>query len=176
MFKPAVFVAALVLALPVPAADAPQRKSGLWEMQTRMTGMPGPAPGPMQMCVDRATDNVMQERAKEQANCPVMNVSRSAGKITIHAVCKSDGVTTTSDAVITGDFDSAYRNEMTIRYEPPQQGTKEMKMVQEARWLGPCKPGQKAGDVMMPGMQRFNMPELMNDPQMREMMKRQQGR
>jgi len=47
-------------------------------------------------------------------------------------------------------------------------------MVQEARWLGPCKSGQKPGDVIMPGAQKFNMQEMMNDPQMREMMKRQQ--
>ena len=47
-------------------------------------------------------------------------------------------------------------------------------MVQEARWLGPCKAGQKPGDVIMPGMQKFNMQEMMNDPQVREMMKRQQ--
>jgi hypothetical protein len=52
-----------------------------------------------------------------------------------------------------------------------------MKMMQEARWLGPCKPGQKPGDIMMPGMPPVNagnMQEMMKDPQVREMMKRQQ--
>jgi hypothetical protein len=151
---------ATLFAAQADAADAPRRKSGLWEMKTQMAGMPGQ--GPMQMCVDQASDNVMQERAKEKVNCPVMDVSRSAGKVTI-----------TSDSVITGDFDSAYRNDMVVRYDPPQHGMKEMKMVQEARWLGPCKSGQKPGDVIMPGAQKFNMQEMMNDPQMREMMKRQ---
>ena len=162
---------ATLFAAQADAADAPRRKSGLWEMKTQMAGMPGQ--GPMQMCVDQASDNVMQERAKEKVNCPVMDVSRSAGKVTIHAVCKHEGVTSTSDSVITGDFDSAYRNDMVVRYDPPQHGMKEMKMVQEARWLGPCKSGQKPGDVIMPGAQKFNMQEMMNDPQMREMMKRQ---
>lgn len=174
MLRTLALLAIALLAQPTQAADVPQRKSGLWEMKTQMPGMPAQAQGPMQMCVDQASDNVLQERAKEKVNCPVMDVNRAAGKVTIHAVCKRDGVTTTSDAVITGDFDSSYRNDMTIRYEPAQHGMKEMKMVQEARWLGPCKPGQKAGDVMMPGMQRFNMPDMMNDPQMRDMMKRQQ--
>lgn len=174
MLKPLSVLAALLLALPAQAGEMPQRKSGLWEMKTQMPGMPAQAQGPMQMCVDQASDNLMQERAKEKTNCPVMDVNRATGKITIHAVCKREGLTTTSDAVITGDFDSSYHNDMTIRYDPPQHGTKEMKMVQDARWLGPCKPGQKAGDVMMPGMQRFNMQDMMNDPQMREMMKRQQ--
>ena len=162
---------ASLFAVQADAADAPRRKSGLWEMKTQMAGMP--AQGPMQMCVDQASDNVMQERAKEKANCPVMDVSRGTGKVTIHAVCKHEGVTSTSDSVITGDFDSAYRNDMVVRYDPPQHGMKEMKMVQEARWLGPCKASQKPGDVIMPGMQKFNMQEMMNDPQVREMMKRQ---
>jgi hypothetical protein len=32
------------------------------------------------MCVDQASDNVMQERTKEKVNCPVMDISRSAGR------------------------------------------------------------------------------------------------
>lgn len=157
------------------AADLPKRKSGLWEMKTQIEGVP--SQGPMQMCVDQASDNVMQERAREKTNCPVMDVSRGTGKVTIHSVCKLDATTATTDAVITGDFDSSYRNDMQIRYNPPQRGMSEMKMTQEARWLGPCKPGQKPGDIMMPGMPPVNagnMQEMMKDPQMREMMKRQQ--
>ena len=169
---------AALLAATASAADAPRRKSGLWEVRTQMAGMP--SQGPMQMCVDQASDNLMQERAKEKANCLVMDVNRGAGKVTIHSVCKLDGTTATTDAVITGDFDSNYRNDMHIRYNPPQHGMSEMKMTQEARWLGPCKPGQKPGDIMMPGMPPVNagnMQEMMKDPQVREMMKRQpQGR
>ncbi|WP_442764215.1 hypothetical protein, partial [Malikia spinosa] len=41
--------------------------------------------------------------------------------------------------------------------------------------LGPCKPGQKHGDVVMPGMPGGNksLQDMMNDPRMRELMKRQ---
>ncbi|MGB2901902.1 MAG: DUF3617 family protein [Candidatus Dechloromonas phosphoritropha] len=166
---------AVLLAAPASAADAPKRKSGLWEVRTEMAGMP--SRGPIQMCVDQTSDNLMQERAREKSNCSVMDVSRGAGKVTIHSVCKFDGTTATTDAVITGDFDSTYRNDMLIRYNPPQHGMSEMKMTQEARWLGPCKPGQKPGDIMMPGMPPVNtgnMQEMMKHPQVREMMKRQQ--
>ena len=130
-FAAAATLLAALLAAQANAADLPKRKSGLWEMKTQMAGMP--SQGPMQMCVDQASDNVMQERSKEKVNCPVMDVNRGMGKVTIHAVCKHEGVTTTSDAVMTGDFDSNYRSDMVIRYDPPQHGTKEMKMVQEAR-------------------------------------------
>ena len=166
---------AALLAATASAADVPRRKSSLWEVRTQMAGMP--SQGPMQMCVDQASDNLMQERTKEKTNCPVMDVSRAAGKVTFRSVCKFDATTATTDAVITGDFDSNYRNDMQIRYNPPQHGMSEMKMMQEARWLGPCKPGQKPGDIMMPGMPPVNagnMQEMMKDPQVREMMKRQQ--
>ena len=166
---------AVLLAAPASAADAPKRKSGLWEVRTEMAGMP--SRGPIQMCVDQTSDNLMQERAREKSNCSVMDVSRGAGKVTIHSVCKFDGTTATTDAVITGDFDSTYRNDMLIRYNPREHGMGEMKMTPEARWLGPCKPGQKPGDIMMPGMPPVNtgnMQEMMKDPQVREMMKRQQ--
>lgn len=145
------------------AADVPKRKSGLWEMKTQMTGLP--TQGAMQICVDQASDNLLQERAREKANCPVMEVSRGADKILIHAVCRHDGTTSTSDAVITGDFESNYRNEMSITYAPPLHGMSNLKMTQEARWLGPCKAGQKPGDIMMPGRPAMNMQELMKQRQ-----------
>ncbi len=156
-----VFVTAL-FTLQAQAADAPKRKSGLWEMKMQMAGMPGN--GPMQMCVDQASDNVMQERAREKVNCPVMDVKQGIGKVTIHSVCKHEGTTVTTDAVITGDFNSSYRNDMVMRYDPPMQGMKEMKMTQDARWLGPCKAGQKPGDVIMPGMPA-NIQQMMKQQQ-----------
>jgi hypothetical protein len=173
--RPVLTCLAVLSAVPAIAADLPTRKSGLWEIRSQMAGMP--TQGPMQMCVDRASDNLMRERAREKVDCPVMNIERGAGKVTIHSVCKQAGTTATTDAVVTGDFDSSYRSDMVIRYDPPQHGMKETKMQQEARWLGPCKPGQKPGDIMMPGMPAMNagnMQEMMKDPQFREMMKRQQ--
>ncbi len=171
---------AAIMALQVQAADAPKRKSGLWEIRMQMEGMPEgmPGRGPMQMCVDQASDNVMRERSKEKMDCPVMDINRSAGKVTIHSVCKVDATTTaTTDAVLTGDFESNYRNDMTVKYNPPRNGMSTMKMSHEARWLGPCKAGQKPGDVMIGGMPPINAgnaQEMMKDPKFREMMRRQQ--
>lgn len=160
------------------AADLPQRKSGLWEIKTQMSGMPEGMPGQtLQMCVDQTSDNLMKDSAakNKQVDCPVMEIKPGAGKMNIHSVCRHDGMTATTDAVISGDFNKNYRNDMVTRFNPPQNGMKEMKMVQEARWLGPCKSGQKPGDVMMQNMGKLNMQEMMNNPQIREMMK-QQGR
>lgn len=164
----------------VAAADLPRRKSGLWEMKTQMEGMP--SQGPMQMCVDQASDNLMRdEGSRQKPDCPVMEVSQGAGgKVILHSVCRMEKTTATTDAVMTGDFNSGYRSDMKIRYNPPMHGMSEMKMVQEARWLGPCKPGQKPGDVMMPGMPggKMNMQDMqrmMNDPEVQKMMRQQRG-
>ncbi len=174
-------VAALGLALlattvtAASAADMPKRKAGLWEIKSQMEGMPS-APS-MQMCVDQATDNLLQERAKEKPNCSTMDFKTSGNRSTLHAVCKMDNSTVTMDGVYTGNFETGYKSDMKMQYNPPVHGMSTMRMTQEAKWLGPCKAGQKPGDVIMsnmPGhMGSVNVNEMMNDPRIKEMMKRQ---
>ncbi len=152
------------------AADMPKRKSGLWEMAMHMEGMPNM--GPMQQCVDQSSDDIMKQSAeKTKPDCSVMDIKPQGNKVTIHTVCKMEGTTVTTDAVFTGAFDSSYKGEMVMRYAPPMHGMSENKMSFNASWKGPCKPGQKPGDVIMPKMP--GMDALMNDPEMREMMKKQ---
>jgi len=103
----------------------------------------------------------------------VMDVKSQGNKVTTHSVCKFEGTTATTDATFIGAFDSAYKGDMKIRYTPPMHGLSESKMTMEAKWLGPCKPGQKPGDVIMPNMKGMNMNEMMKDPKIQEMMKRQ---
>lgn len=153
------------------ADNLPKRKAGLWEINTRMQGMP--PMGPVQQCIDRNTDNLMEQEARKEANCSVMDIKTQGNRVSVRSVCKIDKSTATSDATFTGAFDSGYKGEITVRYSPPLEGMAEARMTQEAKWLGPCLPGQKPGDVVMPNMGRFNMNEMMNDPQVREMMKRQ---
>lgn len=163
----------LLIALPAAqAADLPKRKAGLWELKTQMAGMPS-VTGPIQVCVDPATDNLLQERAKEKAssNCSVMEVRReSTSRTVVHSVCKIEHATATTDAVMTGNFDSGYRNEMKMHYEPPLHGISDMRLIQDARWLGPCKPNQKPGEVILPNGNNINVQEIMNNPQIRQMM------
>lgn len=154
------------------AADTPKRKTGLWEINSQMEGMPNM--GAIQQCIDQNTDDLMQQRAKkEKPDCSVMDVKPQGSKVTMHSVCKFEGTTATTDAVFIGAFDSAYKGDMKTRYNPPMHGVSESKMTMEAKWLGPCKPGQKPGDVIMPNMKGMNMNEMMKDPKIQEMMKRQ---
>lgn len=154
------------------AADMPKRKSGLWEINTQMEGMPNA--GAMQQCIDQNTDDLIQQQAKkEKTDCSVMEVKPQGNKVATHSVCKFGGTTATTDAVFTGAFDSAYKGDMKTRYSPPMHGMSETKMTLEAKWLGPCKPGQKPGDLIMPNMKAVNINEMIKDPKIQEMMKRQ---
>lgn len=161
-----------VLANGLQAAEMPKRKAGLWELNTRMEGMP--IMGAIQQCIDQTTDDLMQQRMnKQKQSCSVIDIVPQAGKVSVHSVCKVQASTATTDAVFVGSFDSAYRGDMLTRFSPPLQGMSESKMTIEARWLGPCKPGQKPGDVIMPNAGGMNINEMMKDPKVQEMMKRQ---
>lgn len=152
------------------ASDLPKRKAGLWEMKAQMDGMPrGSA---IQMCVDPASDDLMQQQAQEKQKCSKTEVKTGGGKTTIHAVCQVEGSTVTMDGVYTGSFQSAYKGDLDMRYDPPINGMSKVHMIQEAKWLGPCKPGQKPGDVIMPNMGNMNLNDMMKDPRLQEMMKR----
>jgi hypothetical protein len=77
---------------------------------------------------------------------------KKGDKIIGESVCKMSDTTVSTRSVITGRFDSAYKADIKSTYEPPMHGMSESSSSMEARWLGPCKPGQKHGDISMPGM------------------------
>jgi hypothetical protein len=153
------------------SSDMPQRKSGLWEMKMSGGHMPGAMT--MQQCIDQKSDDIskMQE---PKSNCTKNTVRRDGEKVVGESVCKMDGTTVTTRTVFSGKFDSAYKGDIKSTYDPPMHGMRESSSTLEAKWLGPCGAGQKAGDIVMPGMPG-GMPGGM--PNMEELMKRgQMGR
>jgi hypothetical protein len=166
------------IACPVQAAqELPKRKPGLWEIRNEMQGH-GMAMPPMQMCTDEKTDNLMQQQASGmKQDCSVMDWKRDGDRVTINSVCKaSKDMTVTTKAVFTGDLNSNYRGDLEISYDPPVTGRKNMKMTIFAKWLGPCKKGQKPGDMIMPNMTPGkNMPNMQELMKMRDRMKSMQG-
>ena len=161
--------AGLVFSSQVLADDLPKRKPGLWEIDVRMAGMPNM--GAIQQCIDETTDDLMEDEA--DAECRVMDIKSSGNKVTVHSVCNVDGSTATTDGVFEGSFSSSYKGTLKTRFNPPLEGMSETNMTQKARWLGPCKPGQKPGDVITPNMGNIDLNKMMNDPKIKEMMKQQ---
>lgn len=134
------------------ADDLPKRRSGLWEIRNQIAGAPAIAGGQaFQVCVDQAADRLVPDTPIPGNECPVLDVRHSGNRITIHLVCRQGDTTVTTDSTLSGNFDNAYRNELRVRFDPPQNGVAESRIVQEARWIGPCKAGQRPGQLVIPG-------------------------
>jgi hypothetical protein len=158
-----VYLFALLIAGSATAAsfDPPKRKSGLWELKVQHEKMPGPQV--MQQCVDQKTDDMMKDsaQAKEATSCSKNELRKEGANIVAESVCKVNGSSAKTRAVFSGNFESAYKVDSRSTYEPPLHGMREATTKMEAKWLGPCKAGQKPGDVMIQGIPGMNMEELM---------------
>jgi hypothetical protein len=161
IFLPAL-LACLFCATTASALDMPQRKSGLWEIKTASDGTPAQA---IQQCVDQQSDNLMAQRAGAMGKdaCSKNDVRREGNAIMVNSVCKFGNSVATTSGVFSGSFESAYQGKMKTSYSPPLYGKAESNTAIEARWVGPCKPGQKPGDMVMPGMGNINLNELMKN-------------
>jgi hypothetical protein len=175
------------LALLLPAAalaadEAPKRKPGLWEIETQTQGMPSPV-GPIQICVGENSDDLLQQSAGDMNKaCEKSEMKRDGDKITVKSVCKFGQTTATTEGVYTGNFDLAYRADLHTTYDPPMRGMKESGTTLTAKWTGPCKAGQKPGDIVIQslgskggaaGPKTLNMEDMMKTL---KQMQKMQGR
>jgi Protein of unknown function (DUF3617) len=151
----AISIMGMIGLMPAVSAELPSRKPGLWEMKMEFDGRSTPSQT-MQQCIDASTDQMMQSNLgpSGQNTCSKRDVQRSAGTITIDSVCTVSGKTTTSHAVITGSFDSAYT--MTVTSDSASM----TKMTMAAKWLGPCTADQKPGDIMMGNGMKINILDM----------------
>lgn len=146
------------LAASASADELPKRKAGLWQIHMRVQGIPDM--GPMQQCIDQNTDNLMLQHARK-TDCRAIEVKRSGNTISVHSVCKVQGSTATTDGLFEGSLDSSYKGKMTTRFNPPWNGMSVSTSTHEAHWIGPCKAGQKPGQVIMPNIGGINLNELL---------------
>ena len=151
----------LLAALPCPGAGAeelPVRKAGLWEMKIVKTGssMPDMA---MQHCTDPSTDKDMSNSVSPMVKqvCSKQDIQKTATGYVTDSVCSVAGVSVTSHAEIVGDFNSAYTVVSTSHTDAGPTNLRDLTTRIEAKWLGDCKPGQKAGDIVMPGGFKLNV-------------------
>ena len=161
-----VFSALVVLTqLAVPAAravDAPLRKAGLWEMKIVRTGSPMPEMT-MQHCTDESTDKLMTSTFSPMSKemCSKNDTVKTATGYTTDSICNVSGMSMTSHADITGDFNSAYTVKVTSHSQGGPSGAgRDSTMTLEAKWLGACKADQKAGDIVMPGGLKMNVKDM----------------
>ena len=157
--------AGLLTLLPVPDAGAvemPTRKAGLWEL--KIAGGGAQSPGmTMQHCTDETTDKDMSTTFSPMAKemCSKQDTQKTATGYVTDSVCKVGAMSITSHTEITGDFNSAYTVKSTSHNEGGPAGMPgDSTTTVEAKWLGACKPDQKAGDIMMPGGIKMNVKDM----------------
>lgn len=150
-------LALLLIAAPLAAnaAELPKRKSGLWEISTAQTG--GPA-GPLaQLCIDEKTDDLTRQLAAGAVPCSKQDIRREGDRYVAESVCRIGDTTATTRTVFSGKFDSAYQADIDAKYSPPLMGMSEGRSTVSARWLGPCRAGQRPGDITMPNGTVINL-------------------
>lgn len=134
----------------------PRRKSGLWEVKTTVSNAPNNTLT-AQACVDQNSDDLWEQNTDpdNSMSCSKPTVHREGSAWVAESVCKIESSTATSRSVFTGSFDSSYRVESTSTYSPPLMGMKEATTIIDVMWLGPCKPGQTPGDILVPDIERM---------------------
>jgi hypothetical protein len=156
----------LISAIPAFALDMPPRKPGLWELKMDFEGRKMPATS-MKQCTDAASDKIMNANfgGPAQEACSKQDMTKTATGMIVDSVCKFGEGTTTTHAVIAGDFDSAYTVDVSSKREGgrampgmPADGSSHMTIT--AKWLGPCAADQKPGDVTMPNGMTMNVLEI----------------
>ena len=160
------FASAACLLVLFPAADVlavelPVRKAGLWEMKMVRTG--GTVPDmTMQHCTDATTDKQMSSSfSPGKETCQKQDIQKTATGFVSDSVCGVAGMTITSHAEITGDFNSAYTVKSTSHSDGALTGkSHDSTTTIEAKWLGACKADQKPGDIVMPGGMKMNVMDL----------------
>jgi Protein of unknown function (DUF3617) len=158
---------AAALALPALAQDLPKRKSGLWEINIDSSNArsKGGKERVMTQCVDQSRDDAfrqMGQQMERENKCTRTNIQRTPNRLSFESACDFGSMKTTSQTVITGDFNTAYKMEIHSRYDPPMMGLAEGATIIDARWTGACKAGQRPGDVTMAGGVTMNVYDMMD--------------
>jgi hypothetical protein len=132
-----------ILLLPVAAqADKPfARKAGEWEIT--IIEKDGKTESPEKSCYAAASVDDITNR---MGDCTKRDIRTTGDTTTIDAICTKGSQQATLHVTITATSDSAYHSDLHVTYSPSIRGTSDVDMVTDAKWLGPCAPGEKPVD------------------------------
>ena len=133
-------------------AVQPRRKEGLWQLAINSSGGPGVTMN-AQMCVDAGTADDFAIKQPGADECANTKISPSGNGWAFESVCKTRGMTMTTNGKVSGDMSSNYVMEASTTMDPPPSGmVAETKTRIHAKWLGACPAGMKPGSMKMGGM------------------------
>lgn len=141
------------------AAQYPQRRAGLWEIKSEATDAAGLAP--VQQCVGRNTDSALEHLDRtigRRGYCDLGPFIRNANNAWIaQSTCRHRRKVVITRKIATGDFHNKYRIDTIVRSRRGQRTRTLAQDILQARYLGPCRAGQRPGDLITPGMGTLNM-------------------
>lgn len=155
------------------AAELPQRKPGQWEITTTSDN-PRIAAHVEDVCLDTATDALLSRFAlgASQKLCTAIDVKDAGGgAFTVDAACNMTSRRMSVHGEVAYKGNSAYRETVHVRYDPPLAGRSETTSVHEAKWTGACAADMKPGDIVsrpsptLPTGMRINLNEVMQNGQ-----------
>ena len=140
-----------------PYAGLPVRKAGLWEVTIQahspagMGGRVQPAMTVLQ-CTDAKAERVVPLfLLPAREGCQRITVKKNAarGSHEVSTVCQTHGQRMDMQLTLRGDMQARYDGTYRIQHPAtPSNNTGQVPF--EGRWLGRCKPGQRAGDMVLP--------------------------
>ena len=100
------------------AQEIPTRRPGLWEVTINHDGRNTP-PQTMQQCTDTETDKLMNAFGGDLSAdlCSKQEIRKVGATIVINATCQIGPMKSTSQSVVTGDFNSNYTVKVTTKIE-----------------------------------------------------------
>ena len=146
---------------PAALPTKPHRQPGLWEQHVSIDGLEGVQTS--QLCIDAASEDQLSlySARATSGRCETNQILRKLdGTWAFSSVCDmGSGGKVTTAGTITGDVTRAYTvqaDSTTVGAGVPQMNG-EHKVNITAAWQGPCRPGQKGGDMILPNGMKINI-------------------
>ncbi|MBD9480013.1 DUF3617 family protein [Pseudoxanthomonas sp. PXM02] len=137
--------------------DLPVRKAGLWQVTIQAhapAGMGGRVQPAMTLlqCTDAQAERVVPLfLLPAREGCQRITVKKDAvrGSHDVSTVCQTHGQRVDMQLTLRGDMQARYSGTYRVQH-PGSPSNNTASVPFEGRWLGRCKPGQRAGDMVLP--------------------------
>ena len=153
------FSAAAIGAAP---PDIPALRAGLWEATSAAPNNSQPRPAVTRLCLDKQTQRqVLEQLALAMPGmCSRNQYSMRGGRFVTDSLCTLGASTIEGKTETTFLRDTAYRTEVVGRVGPAGRVAETQRTVIDARHVGSCPAGMKAGDMVLPNGLTLNIVQL----------------